>query len=109
MLYELVAIARKGSLNEVKEVARIAGQTILTYKGVVRKYDYWGEMFLPTAIRKHQNTHHQGCYFVMKFNSSSDGQREMLRVLRHDPRMICCNVIKFGNRFKDVLASLQEE
>ncbi|KAJ5499556.1 hypothetical protein N7453_008607 [Penicillium expansum] len=51
MLYELIAIVRPGSLNEVREIARNAGTQVIRSGGVVRGYTNWGAFRLPGSPR----------------------------------------------------------
>ncbi|CAZ85342.1 unnamed protein product [Tuber melanosporum] len=102
MLYELVAVVRTSSLNEIKEIAKSAGMTVLQNGGVVRGYTYWEKLMLPTRRRAHLVYHTHGQYFIMRFDSNSPTQHLIQRTLRLDPRMISFSVVKMGTKLKDV-------
>ncbi|KAL2221060.1 37S ribosomal protein Mrp17 [Thermoascus aurantiacus ATCC 26904] len=102
MLYELIAIVRPGSLNEVREIARNAGLQVLRSGGVVRGYTNWGTFRLPKPTTKHQARHTEGHHFIMRFDASGPVQQAVRRTLSLDPRMIRFSVVKLGNKLDEI-------
>lgn len=98
MLYELVAIARITNPSavhaEAKELATTIGKLIIQNRGVVREISSLGARPLPKLMKKAGETHFQGSHFLMLFDSSSAVQREILRSLKDDPRVIRANLVK---------------
>ncbi|OJJ49830.1 hypothetical protein ASPZODRAFT_22546 [Penicilliopsis zonata CBS 506.65] len=102
MLYELVAIVRPGSLQEVREIARNAGAHVLRSGGVVRGYTNWGTFRLPKTMKKHQAKYTEGHHFIMRFDSSASAQAGVHRTLHLDPRMIRFSIVKLGNKLEEI-------
>ncbi|WEW61684.1 hypothetical protein PRK78_007176 [Emydomyces testavorans] len=102
MLYELIAIVRPGSLNEVKEIAKTAGLQVLRSGGVVRGFTNWGVFRLPHPATKHQARHTTGYHFIMRFDSSSSVQQQVRHTLGLDPRMIRFSVVKLGTTLEEI-------
>lgn len=100
MLYELIAVVRPGNLSEIKEIARTTGQQVLRSRGVIRGITNWGPFLLPKPTTKHQSQHHQGHYFIMRFDSSAETQHSIRRSLGLDPRMIRFSVVKIGDKLR---------
>ncbi|ODV85793.1 hypothetical protein CANARDRAFT_232695 [[Candida] arabinofermentans NRRL YB-2248] len=98
MLYELAAIARITSPlavhAEAKELASTIGKLVIRNNGVVREIVSLGAKPLPKIIKKASEKHFQGSHFVMLFDTSAPVQREILRSLKNDPRVIRSNLIK---------------
>ncbi|OLL26506.1 37S ribosomal protein MRP17, mitochondrial [Neolecta irregularis DAH-3] len=104
VFYELLCIVRKqGGSQEVKDIARTLGMTVIQRGGVVRKYVNWGVLQLPKQIRRHQQRHDWGQYFLMFFDSSPWTQMEIDRTLNLDPRIVRHTVIKIGDRPDTIL------
>ncbi|KAI5837057.1 ribosomal protein S6 [Morchella snyderi] len=102
MLYELIAVVRGQSLQEVKDIAKSAGTLVLRNGGVVRGYTNWERLLLPKKTHKHQGTHTHGQYFVMRFDANSATQGEIRRTLKLDPRMVSFSVVKLGTKLEEV-------
>ncbi|PYH46349.1 mitochondrial 37S ribosomal protein bS6m [Aspergillus saccharolyticus JOP 1030-1] len=102
MLYELIAIVRPGSLQEVREIARTAGIQVLRSGGVVRGYTNWGPFRLPKPTTKHQARYTEGHHFIMRFDSSGPVQEAVQRTLKLDPRMIRFSVVKLGDKLEEM-------
>ncbi|KAJ5332269.1 37S ribosomal protein [Penicillium brevicompactum] len=102
MLYELIAIVRPGSLNEVREIARNAGTQVIRSGGVVRGYTNWGAFRLPKVTTKHQARYTDGHHFIMRFDSSGAVQSSIRRTLGLDPRMINFSVVKLGDKLEEI-------
>ncbi|CAG7926446.1 unnamed protein product [Penicillium olsonii] len=102
MLYELIAIVRPGSLNEVREIARNAGTQVIRSGGVVRGYTNWGAFRLPKVTTKHQARYTDGHHFIMRFDSSGAVQSSIRRTLGLDPRMINFSVVKLGDKLDEI-------
>ncbi|KAK6333446.1 hypothetical protein TWF718_011257 [Orbilia javanica] len=96
MLYELLGAVRPGSLMEIKEVIKTVGMQVLTNGGIVRGINNWDTTFLPKKIRKHQATHTQGHYFLMRFDCDPATQKIVRETLGVDPRMLKFSVVKMG-------------
>ncbi|PSR81104.1 ribosomal protein S6 [Coniella lustricola] len=97
MLYEMIGIVRPGNLVEVKELVSAAGQLILRQGGVIRSINNWGIFSLPRAISKDQTLHHNGHYFVMRYDASTKTQQDVTNAMRLDPRMIRSTSVKLGD------------
>ncbi|RKF59512.1 37S ribosomal protein MRP17, mitochondrial [Erysiphe neolycopersici] len=97
MLYELIAIVRVGSLDEIYSLARTAGSIILRNGGIIRSLSNWGRFSLPRKVHKNQAIHTEGQYFIMRFDSSSKTQQEVRNTLGLDPRMIRFSSVKLGD------------
>lgn len=109
MLYELVGIARVPRAQHMKEAAdvvRHVGKQILANRGVIRSVDNWGVRYLPKIWNKSRESHILGAHFYMKFDASPAVQREVLRSLRTDARMLRSTVVKVGG---EDLSSLVEK
>ncbi|KAL1862381.1 hypothetical protein Plec18167_009377 [Paecilomyces lecythidis] len=102
MLYELIAVVRPGSLNEVREIARNAGIQVLRSGGVVRGYTNWGTFRLPKPTTKHQARYTEGHHFIMRFDSSGAVQKAVRRTLGLDPRMVRFSVVKLGQKLEEI-------
>ncbi|KAL4875357.1 hypothetical protein BJY04DRAFT_202280 [Aspergillus karnatakaensis] len=102
MLYELIAIVRPGSLNEVREIARNAGIQVLRSGGVVRGYTNWGVFRLTKPLTRHQARYSEGHHFVMRFDSAAPVQNAVRRTLSLDPRMVRFAVVKLGDKLEEV-------
>ncbi|GMM45508.1 mitochondrial 37S ribosomal protein YmS16 [Pichia kluyveri] len=98
MLYELVAIARVNNPNfvhaEAKALSSTIGKLVINNKGVVREIVSLGCRPLPKIMTKAGERHFQGSHFLMLFDSSSAVQREILRSLKNDPRVIRSNLVR---------------
>ncbi|KAL1875745.1 hypothetical protein VTK73DRAFT_9866 [Phialemonium thermophilum] len=102
MLYEIVGIVRTGpkgapNLAEVKEIVMATGQLILGQGGVVRSMANWGVFSLPRVVSHNQARHHNGHYFVLRFDSSSRVQDAVRSHLALDPRVIRSTSVKLGD------------
>ncbi|KAF3770418.1 ribosomal protein S6 [Cryphonectria parasitica EP155] len=104
MLYEMIGIVRPGNLVEVKEIVTVAGQLVLKQGGVIRSINNWGVFTLPRAISKNQALHHNGHYFVMRYDASTKTQQEVCDALRLDPRMIRSTSVKLGDGKLDTMS-----
>ncbi|KAJ6091411.1 hypothetical protein PENARI_c003G04035 [Penicillium arizonense] len=102
MLYELIAIVRPGSLNEVREIARNAGAQVIRSGGVVRGFTNWGAFRLPRVTTKHQARYSEGHHFIMRFDASGTVQSNVRRTLGLDPRMINFSVVKLGDKLEEI-------
>jgi len=103
MLYELLGVVRpSGKTAEIKELVKTAGMIVLQNGGVVRGISNWGLTFLPKRTRKHQATHHEGHYFLMRFDANAKTQQTVRDTLGLDPRMIKFSVVKLGDRLEDI-------
>ncbi|KAL4766369.1 mitochondrial 37S ribosomal protein bS6m [Aspergillus foveolatus] len=102
MLYELIAIVRPGSLNEVRDIARNAGTLVLRSGGVIRGYTNWGIFRLPKTTTKHQARYTDGHHFIMRFDAAAPVQMGIRRQLALDPRMIRFSVVKLGDKLDEV-------
>ncbi|EEQ90293.1 30S ribosomal protein S6 [Blastomyces dermatitidis ER-3] len=102
MLYELIAVVRPGSVQEVREIARVTGLQILYSGGVIRGLTNWGPFRLPRPITKHQTKYSTGHHFIMRFDSSSAVQQSVRRTLGLDPRMIRFSVVKLGDKLEEI-------
>lgn len=102
MLYELVAIARVSNPLQVhaeaKALASTIGKLVINNKGVVREVQSLGCRPLPKLMTKAGERHFQGSHFLMLFDSSSAVQREIIRSLKNDPRVIRVNLLRVDDK-----------
>ncbi|KAA6409511.1 MAG: 37S ribosomal Mrp17 [Lasallia pustulata] len=102
MLYELIAVVRQGKTAEVKEIARTAGAVVLRSGGVIRGITNWGVFLLTGPTHKHQARHDRGHHFIMRFDSSVEGQYAVRNLLSRDPRMVRFSVVKLGTTLQEI-------
>lgn len=102
MLYELIAIARVSNPlerhAEAKALASTIGKLVINNKGVVRQIASLGCRPLPKIMTKAGEKHFQGSQFLMLFDSSSAVQREIIRSLKNDPRVIRVNLLRVNDK-----------
>lgn len=102
MLYELIAISRVSNPvhvhTEAKALASTIGKLVINNKGVVREVVSLGFRPLPKIMTKAGEQHFQGSQFLMLFDSSSAVQREIIRSLKNDPRVIRVNILKVDDK-----------
>ncbi|CAN6659051.1 small ribosomal subunit protein bS6m [Trichomonascus vanleenenianus] len=97
MLYEVVGIVRYAAHNaDVMEVCRHVGKLIVNNRGVIREINNMQLRPLPKIVNKDRQSHILGHHFSMKFDSSAGVQREVVRALRNDPRVLRCLLVKDG-------------
>ncbi|TPX13038.1 uncharacterized protein E0L32_006464 [Thyridium curvatum] len=108
MLYELIGIVRPGNLAEVKEIVLTAGQLVLRNGGVVRSVANWGVFALPRAVTKAQMRHHNGHYFVLRYDGSAAAHEQVRSTLALDPRVIRATGVRLGDGKLDTLSRLGE-
>jgi small subunit ribosomal protein S6 len=65
---------------------------------VIRDIANWGEFALPKTITKHQATHYNGHYFVMRYDAGVATQEHIGKTLRLDPRIIRVGTVKLGDQ-----------
>ncbi|KAK3313338.1 ribosomal protein S6 [Apodospora peruviana] len=106
MLYETIGIVRTGSIAEVKEIVLTTGRLILRNGGVIRDVRNWGVFMLPKAISKHQQRHHRGHYFVMRYDAGIKTHEEVRRTLDVEPRMIRSASVKLGDGKLETMTKL---
>ncbi|CAO3595442.1 unnamed protein product [Absidia cylindrospora] len=69
--YELVCIARSHLVeSNLKDLIRTSATQVLQQGGVVRGFDNWGNKQLPHRVKRHQQYHTEGHYFMMHFDSN---------------------------------------
>ncbi|AWU73699.1 ribosomal protein S6 [Pichia kudriavzevii] len=102
MLYELVAIARvahpSAAHADAKALASTIGKLVINNKGVVREVVSLGCRPLPKIMSKAGEKHFQGSHFLMLFDSSGAVQREIIRSLKNDPRVIRVNLLRVEDK-----------
>lgn len=69
---------------------------VISNGGVIRGINNWDVTFLPKKIRKHQATHVEGHYFLMRFDCNAETQKVVRDTLGVDPRMLKFSVVKMG-------------
>jgi small subunit ribosomal protein S6 len=74
-----------------------AGQLVLRNGGVVRSVDNWGVFALPRAVSKAQQLHHNGHYFAMRYDASTEAQGLVRTTMNLDPRVIRSTSVKLGD------------
>lgn len=83
-------------------ITKAAGRQILQARGVVRGITNWGTFLLPKPIRREGQIHHQGRYFILRFDSDSTTQQVVRRTLSLDPRMIRFSIVKLGSKLEEI-------
>lgn len=79
-------------------IVSAAGKKILGSGGVIRALDNWGVFPLPRAhSRKNQPRQYNGHYFVMRYDTSTQTQRDVMQSLRLDQRVIRSTSVKLGD------------
>lgn len=81
-----------------------AGSIVLRSGGVVRAIDNWGVFTLPRAMARSQTMHHNGHYFVMRYDASVRAQEEVRNALRLDVRVLRHTSVKLGDGKLDSLS-----
>lgn len=74
-----------------------AGRTILNNGGVVRSIDNWGVFSLPRAISRSSMLHHNGHYFVMRYDAGTAAQQLLRSNLKTDVRVLRTTSVKLGD------------
>lgn len=74
-----------------------AGRTILNNGGVVRAIDNWGVFSLPRPISRSQMMHHNGHYFVMRYDAGTRTQEMLRSNLSQDVRVLRTTSVKLGD------------
>lgn len=106
MLYEVVAIARYAGNRgtaDAHEVCKHVGKLIINNRGVIRKIENWGVQPLPKIMNKNRQSNVLGSHFYLRFDASAGVQREVLRSLRSDPRIVRSTLVKeSGEKLKSL-------
>lgn len=71
---------------------------------MIRSVDNWGVFSLPRAISRSQQLHHNGHYFVMRYDASTKVQDDVRVTMRLDPRVIRSTSVKLGNQKLETLS-----
>lgn len=74
-----------------------AGSIVLREGGVVRAIDNWGVFALPRALSKYQQVHHNGHYFVMRYDAGARAQEAVRENLKLDVRVLRATSVKLGD------------
>ena len=98
----LLNLLLKLTTSSPSRIAKTTGTQILSAGGVVRGITNWGIFRLPKPARKHKTLHHNGHYFIVRFDSSSRTQHAVRRTLGLDPRMIRYSVVKMGGTLEEI-------
>ncbi|KAJ1971308.1 hypothetical protein H4R35_005342 [Dimargaris xerosporica] len=93
--YELLCIA-KDSLTHVnmKDLLKTSAVKVLDKGGAVRGFSYFGNKTLPHRIKRHQEYHNQGRYWMMHFDCNPLVLHDLEKSLKLDPRVLRHNVVK---------------
>lgn len=91
-------------MRNQNRIVLAAGQLVLRNGGVVRSVDNWGVFALPRAVTKHQMMHHNGHYFAMRFDASTEAQGIVRKTINLDPRVIRSTSVKLGDGKLDSLS-----
>ncbi|CAI2165258.1 16394_t:CDS:2 [Funneliformis geosporum] len=104
MFYELLCIARAGLMEaNFKDLVRKSAKHVLERGGVVRGFENWGEVSLPTRTRRHQEYHDRGHFWLMHFDTNPVVISELRKIFNNDPRVIRGNIIKLGEKLEDIV------
>ncbi|KAF0439040.1 30S ribosomal protein S6 [Gigaspora margarita] len=102
--YELLCISRANLMEiNLKNLVKITAKYVLEHGGVVRGFENWGTMPLATRTRRHQEYHTDGHFWLMHFDTNPVVLAEIRKRLNSDPRVIRCNIVKFGNKLEDIV------
>ncbi|CAM9239589.1 unnamed protein product [Lampetra fluviatilis] len=92
--YELSLIVRAASREEVRQAVRRAVLSLLGRGAVVRDLSGLGTRKLPYSVRRHDETHTTGCYFLVAFDSSSTSLIPLQEELSRDVDLIRSTVLR---------------
>ncbi|CAH1758188.1 3739_t:CDS:2 [Entrophospora sp. SA101] len=102
--YELLCITRTGlSHADFTNLVKITATHILERGGVVRGFENWGVLPLPTKTRRHQVYHTNGQFWLMHFDTNPVVLHELRRKLNIDTRVIRGNLVKLGEKLEDII------
>ncbi|KAK9479688.1 hypothetical protein V1514DRAFT_304461 [Lipomyces japonicus] len=102
MLYQFIGITRVNTMQEVREIVKTLGKTVINSGGVIRQVDWLGRQFLPRVTGKNQQLHFAGHHFSVIFDSSSRVQQDLLKLFQVDPRFIQVNILNKGRILADI-------
>ena len=71
---------------------------------MIRSVANWGVFALPRAISRHQMRHHNGHYFVLRYDASVATQEAVRSTLALDPRVIRSASVKLGDNKLETLS-----
>ncbi|ODQ55160.1 hypothetical protein SAICODRAFT_17559 [Saitoella complicata NRRL Y-17804] len=104
VFYELFALVRKDiAAPTIREMMRTAGTTILKHGGVIRKIRNSGDVPLVKRYHNQGEDYYFGKQVIMQFDSNPMAQREAIKTLRMDPRVIRVGLVKLGDRLDEIV------
>ncbi|CAG8460823.1 14547_t:CDS:2 [Ambispora leptoticha] len=87
----------------LKDLVRTSAKFVLERGGVVRGFENWGVLRLPTRTRRHQEYFEDGHYWLMHFDCNPIVMRELQKRFSGDPRVIRGNFVKLGEKLEDII------
>ncbi|CAO3612346.1 unnamed protein product [Cunninghamella blakesleeana] len=103
--YELVCIARSHLVEtNLKDLIKTSATQVLQRGGVVRGFDNWGDKQLPHGIKRHQEYHTNGHYWLMHFDANPLIVQDLNKKLLVDSRVLRHTFIKLGDKLDTVVA-----
>ncbi|BFZ64356.1 hypothetical protein YB2330_005499 [Saitoella coloradoensis] len=104
VFYELFILIRQDiNTPTIREMMRTAGTTILKHGGVIRKIRNNGEVPLVKRYHNQGEDYYFGKQTIMQFDSNPMAQREAMKTLQMDPRVIRVGLLKLGDRLHDIV------
>jgi len=82
---------------------RSASKEVIERGGVVRGFENWGVMQLPTRTRRHQEWFTKGHFWLMHFDSNPTMISQLRQKFKKDPRVIRGNFVKLGEKLGEII------
>ncbi|KAJ1986004.1 hypothetical protein H4R33_003622 [Dimargaris cristalligena] len=99
--YELLCISRSqiGAAN-IRDLFKNSALSIIDRGGVVRGISHFGISVLPHRIKRHQEYHERGRYWLMHFDCNPVVLNDLTKSLNLDPRVLRHNIVKMDSSLK---------
>ncbi|CAI9726657.1 ribosomal S6, mitochondrial-like [Octopus vulgaris] len=92
--YQLFLIMRSAlNRSQLHSTVRRSCEAIIERKGIVRSLENMGQQQLPYIMRKHQQIHHEGRYFLINFDSPTDKIVDLSEYLQRDVDIVRPGII----------------
>ncbi|ORY94002.1 30S ribosomal protein S6 [Syncephalastrum racemosum] len=103
--YELVCIARSKLVeNNLRDLIKTTATHVMNQGGVVRGFDNLGtEKKLPHRIKRHQEYHTKGDFWVMHFHANPLMVQNLSKKLLVDSRVLRHTFIKLGDKLDTII------
>ncbi|PCH43542.1 hypothetical protein WOLCODRAFT_138421 [Wolfiporia cocos MD-104 SS10] len=102
--YQMLCItAHYPEYRHIKQLVEQTAKQVMNSGGVVRRIYSMGTLSLPQRMRRHKEYHQIGDYWTMHFDAAPRVLKELNMVMRRDPRVVRCTVLKLGDKVEDVV------